>query len=518
VSILPLPLLLVCPPTLTARHFAPPPWDRHSPDWLRLEHQLPPDHLARRIHAAVEQLDLTKLFAAYAGTGSLAHRPDLLLKVALFESQRGRLSPAQWHEDLRENEPCQWLAFGLRPARSRLYAFRDRLGPVLDSLHKQLIGQAVAEELTPATRAALDGSTVAANSSRQRLLNADSLASRQQALAQATQADATAAEPATVPGWMASTPQGRLQQQRHYETVQQQLTARHQENQQRPASKRLADKDVRVSPGDPEAVLGLDKLKVYRPVYNVQLLPDLDTPLLLAYEVFAQATDANTLPTLLRRAQAAVGRAVKELLADAGYATALDLAACAEAGVTLYAPYQENDFSAGRAKKPPRQIPKSAFVWLPQEQAYVCPQGHRLTYQCAEYERRKGGERLRMAAYRCDPGHCSGCPRQRDCTRSPARGRMIKRSEYEHLVEALKERMQTAEAKALYKRRCQTVELGFADQKEHRGLRRFRGRGLARARIEVGLVVLAHNALTVLALRQKKDDTGSLTTPTRSTA
>ena len=157
-------------------------------------------------------------------------------------------------------------------------------------------------------------------------------------------------------------------------------------------------------------------------------------------------------------------------------------------------------------------------MWLPQEQAYVCPQGQRLTYQYAEYERRKGGERLRLAAYRCDPGHCTGCPRQRDCTRSPARGRMIKRSEYEHLVEALKERMQTPQAKALYKRRCQSVELGFADQKEHRGLRRFRGRGLARARIEVGRVVLAHNALSVLALRQKKDNTGPLTTPTRSTA
>ena len=60
----------------------------------------------------------------------------------------------------------------------------------------------------------------------------------------------------------------------------------------------------------------------------------------------------------------------------------------------------------------------------------------------------------------------------------------------------------------LYKKRGQVVELGYADAKEHRGLRRFHGRGLARARLEVGLLVLAHNVLAVLALKDEKQ--GSL--------
>ena len=46
--------------------------------------------------------------------------------------------------------------------------------------------------------------------------------------------------------------------------------------------------------------------------------------------------------------------------------------------------------------------------------------------------------------------------------------------------------MQTPEAKAIYRKRGQTVELRFADAKAHRGLRRFSGRGLERVRIEVG--------------------------------
>ncbi len=45
--------------------------------------------------------------------------------------------------------------------------------------------------------------------------------------------------------------------------------------------------------------------------------------------------------------------------------------------------------------------------------------------------------------------------------------------------------------------RRQTVELGFADLKEHRMLRRFSGRGPKRARTEIGLAVLARNLLVV---------------------
>ena len=59
--------------------------------------------------------------------------------------------------------------------------------------------------------------------------------------------------------------------------------------------------------------------------------------------------------------------------------------------------------------------------------------------------------------------------------------------------------MATAEAKALYRLRGQNVELVNADWKQHRQLRRFSGRGRARAECEVGLLALAHNLVTVLA-------------------
>jgi hypothetical protein len=57
--------------------------------------------------------------------------------------------------------------------------------------------------------------------------------------------------------------------------------------------------------------------------------------------------------------------------------------------------------------------------------------------------------------------------------------------------------METAAAKAGYQLRGQTIELVFADFKEHRDLRRFSGQDLARVRMELACEVLVHNLLAL---------------------
>ena len=192
------------------------------------------------------------------------------------------------------------------------------------------------------------------------------------------------------------------------------------------------------------------------------------------------------------------GQLPQHQLTDAGYATALDLAECDRLGVELYAPYQENDFSASGKTSEPKQLPKSAFRWVEAEQAYYCPQNHPLPPANRERQRRAGGQRLEVVTYRCAASCCRACEQQAACVKNPQAGRTVKRSEYEHLVEALQVRMATEQAKTLYKLRKQTVELGFADMKAHRELRRFSGTGLRRARTEVGAMALAHNGLTLV--------------------
>ena len=160
-------------------HFASAPWNSLSPEWLALDRSLPADHLARLIARAVGLLDLSELFASYRGVGSLPLSPDLLLKIALYEMHDGELRPSRWARHCCECIPLQWLAFGLQPSRSSLYAFRDRVSPLLDTFNAHILTLAQANNpLSGATRTALDGTLVAAQGSRHKLLTPKSLDKR----------------------------------------------------------------------------------------------------------------------------------------------------------------------------------------------------------------------------------------------------------------------------------------------------------------------------------------------------
>jgi len=308
---------------------------------------------------------------------------------------------------------------------------------------------------------------------------------------------------------LAKTKDGLREQKRRYQHAAQVLSERQATNAQRRSCKRKPADKVLVSPTDPQAVLARDKFNVFRALYNTQLLRDLDSPLVLGYDVLMQNNDNGVVEPMVEQMANNVGYKPDKLLVDSGYVSVHHLEFCAQAGITLYGPCQENDYSVQNGKKTQgnqhTELPKGAFRWLAEEHAYQCPEGHRLLFTKKQTQQR-ADYRITLELYTCPPEHCLACPRQKACTRTPQKGRSVSRMENEELLDALRARMQTDEAKRLYKLRSRTVELSFADMKEHRGLRRFHGRGLSRAKAEVGSWVLAHNLLCVQASRSAQRD------------
>jgi transposase len=557
-------------------HWRTPPWTIDSPAWRDIDQRLGPDHLARQIRTFVLGLDLHEVERSYLGVGKPALPPALMLMVVLYEMHTGKLSPVEWASDCQFLDPVKWLAMGLQPSPSYLYTFRQRLGPTIANLHQQVIDQALAEERTTGQQASIDGTFVAARGSRHRLLKAKTLTQRlatlRQALKQdgrtarrpapavlppapavpATTACVVAAAPADLPPspavtavgkllpntsaapapyWMAKTPAGRRRQLHRYRQAHERLDAllaHHAKHETRKAKrKRRSAEQVRICPSEAEAALGRDKFKTFRPLYNVHLVADLDTPLILDYGVHATSTDAGLLIPTLQHAKQTLGHELDDVLVDGMYATGTNLAYCAEHGVTLYAPADSRpgtgtkscpaaaandksgavktcpaavDDKSGAAKKSP-QIPKDQFRWDAAAATYDCPEGHRLIQIGCTVEKREQEQEVKIYQYRCPAEHCTVCPRAAQCTSAPHKGRTIKRSEHEEKVEALRHRMQTPAGAALYKKRGQSVEPRIGDLKEHRGLTRFGGFGLALALMQVGLLVLVHNGLLLLRPR-----------------
>jgi hypothetical protein len=481
--------------------FAEPPWNEQSAPWRQIDAQLRPDHLAREIRQAMPRLDLTPLYHSYAGRGKTPHRPDLLLAIVLFELRRGQRKPSQWFQDTQENCALWWLGFGIRPARSCWYEFRDRTEPFLASLNAQVLHQAVDEDLTRVERGALDGSAVAANASRRRLVNHARLTERLAHLEATCQADIQGHPPDEVPAWMAKTPRSRRAQHERYGQAHAHLAVLQAANQRHPPSERRAPDQLVVSTGDPEAALGMDKDHVFRPLYTIATLRDVDSPLILSYDVFAQATDAATLPPMLERTEQLTGRRLQDVLVDSGYVTGIDLALCAQAGVTLYGPWKTNDVSVPKATP---LFTKAHFQWLPELETYRCPAGHVLKRVGRETCGRSGGREEVVVRYGVKGTTCQVCPLRPQCTTSQKVGRSLRRSEHEDVIIAHQAWMETERAKAVYRLRGQTIEIVFADFKEHRGLRRFSGRGLAHARTELALEVLVHNLLVLHRFSSQK--------------
>jgi transposase len=460
------------------------------------------DHRARVADAFVNGLDRTCLEATYLGVGSLAHDPELMLKIVLYEILDGRLSPSQWARDVKVNDALRWLGQGIQPSRSALYTFRDRLHLPVFELHAQAIRQAIAEGFTTAEYGALDGTSIRACATRHHLFNEDKLTKRSEELRVALAQDASGQKVEPEPYWMAATPTGRLEQAERYRQAGIELADRLAKNQERPKDKRLPTRKVKVSTTDPKAPLGRDKEKVFGPIYTPEFVVDTASLLILSFDVFAQVTDAGTLPPMLDRTREITGAMLIQISTDAGYASLLDLQECQKRGVVLVAPMQENDFTERkRAQAASPGIGKDQFQWHAEEQTYSCPMGHRLKYKGREQKRRRDDHTVVQHRFHCPPEHCRACPLRERCVRNPEKGRTVKRLEGEELIEAHKAWMSTPEAKKTRRQRGSLIERCFGDAKQHRNLRCLHGRGLQRAKGEVGLIVLAQTALTLARLR-----------------
>jgi hypothetical protein len=312
--------------------------------------------------------------------------------------------------------------------------------------------------------------------------------------------------PAETASWAAKTLRGKRRQRDHYRHAREVLRAKHATNKRRRKDKRKQDGKIRVALGDPMAPFGLDKMKTYRPLYNVQTMSDVETDLVLAYATTRTTADNGQLLPMIKGTMKMTARPLKQVLVDSGYPSGEDLASCEAIGVTLYAPWNENSFTETKRaqKREKAQISKDRFVFNPTGPSYRCPEGKVLNYRERSSKQKADGPYFAIEIYQADPADCAKCPLKRRCLRRGSTARTVRRQEHEELIEGLKQRMKQPEAKAQYGMRGCTVERRFADFKTHGGLQRFSGRTPERADAQVGLTVLAHNLRTLQKLRTRR--------------
>lgn len=164
-------------------------------DWL------PEDHLARFVVEVVDQLDLSELTRQYAGRGSRAHHPAVLLSLLIYGYATGVFSSRKIERATHDSIAFRYLAANTHPDHDTIATFRRRFLPQVEALFVQVLLLAREMNLAKLGRIALDGTKVKANASKHKALSyahANKIEAQLKAEVSALAAQAEAADQAPV--------------------------------------------------------------------------------------------------------------------------------------------------------------------------------------------------------------------------------------------------------------------------------------------------------------------------------
>jgi transposase len=219
--------------------------------------------------------------------------------------------------------------------------------------------------------------------------------------------------------------------------------------------------------------------------YNAQAAVDHKNKLIVADDVTNDQTDLQQLCGMAKEAKANLKADKLDVVADTGYCNTAQVAHCQEHHITPYVP--KADTSANTAQG---LFGKSAFIYDPQKDAYLCPAGSTLTYRFSTDEK---GRQLRY--YRASD--CKRCALRKQCTRNKG-NRTITREQDEAVMEAMAARIKAHPQ--ILKLRKQLCEHPFGTIKRFFGYTHFLLKGLVKVRAEWSLITLAYNFKRLLNL------------------
>ena len=163
-------------------------------DWL------PEGHLARFIVEVIDGLNLSALEKAYAGRGSTAYHPSVLLGLLVYGYANGVFSSRKIERASYDSIAFRFIAAGTHPDHDTLASFRRRFLDELAGLFVQVLEMAREMKLLKLGTISLDGTRIKANASRHSALSHGHIeqlevqltAEVKSLLAQAEQADQSA--------------------------------------------------------------------------------------------------------------------------------------------------------------------------------------------------------------------------------------------------------------------------------------------------------------------------------------
>ena len=456
------------------------------------------DDKVRAIWDLTGRMDLSrlrgKIVSQEGAAGQAAEDPRLLVAIWVWSYSEGVSSSRQVEHLIGQEPALMWLC-GLRTiSHATLANFRKDHKAELDELFTQLLGMLETAGAVKLDRVMHDGTKIKAQSGgdtfrREGRLRAN-LEKARTVVEQMANPDAEPSSPGATKRQQSARERAASERLERTEAALAEL-AQVQAEQKKEAEKAAS----RVSTSEPEARMMKHGDGAIRPSYNAQITTDAECKVIVAAQLTQAANDMYSLEPAMDLVKQNMGRQPEQVVADGGYTTRANIRAMQERAIDFIGSLGDQKARQAAAVMARGIDPGFApqfFILQPESNTLECPAGQQLRFV---RRNRTNGDLYHR--YQAAGGACAACAFQpKCCPKQPEKGRAIAlRVEEAADIAEFRRKMETEEAKGIYRQRGEVAEFPNAWIKEKIGLRKFSLRGLVKAGIELTWACLTYNAM-----------------------
>jgi transposase len=460
-----------------------------------IEDLIPADHKARAIWALAERVDLTRFTEGLRTTIGCAGRPgwdaQLLVSLWVYAYSEG-ISSAREIERLLPWEPgMMWLSGLETICAHKLSDFRVGHKVALDELFAELLAMLDGLGLVNLEQVAHDGTKIRAQAGMDSFRREKTLRKRlEEAREVVKQMEDPQAEAAAKSRQQTARERAARERLKRLDAAAKEMAVLRAEE------KKEEEKDqVRVSLTEPQARKMKHGDNAIAPSYNAQITTESEHKIIVGAHATQCSSDANSLLPALEEVAQNLGKKPQQVIVDGGFTNRENILDCAKQGIDLVGSLSDPKEKSEAAMKANGIDPHFAphyFQIMENGLRLECPAGCSLPQLGKSV---KHGNPYQQ--YRARGEDCLRCGFQAQCCpRKPEGGRTVSIRLEEHpAMAAFRQKMESEESKAIYRRRGEVAEFPNAWIKEKLGLRKFRMRGLVKAETELIWACLTYNVM-----------------------
>jgi transposase len=452
---------------------------------------LPQDHDARILWDLVSQLDTSKLEKTYSVLGQHAFHPKSITRILIYAYSQGVFSSRQIERKCSEDIGFMYVSEMNCPNFRVLSDFRKNNSEFFKSCFRQSVLLAMETGLASLGHVSIDGSKFKANTSKHKAMSYKRLKEKEKELV------ATIEELARKAKECDREEDEELGERTGYEISQELRDQEKRLEKVKDAKKALEERENKLHPekpiedrkqisfADQDAML-MGKKGQYDYSYNAQITVDKDKQVIVGEHVSQSPNDYGEVEPALQEIKDATGKEPEKISLDNGYFSGENLKTLHDNGIDSYvAPgkgesSERSDIESGSGK-----LKKSDFTYDPENDCFRCPRGQDLPLKA------QGSDGRRY--YQGKKKKCQKCPLWNRCSSSKkGTPRTITADDHEELRTQMREKMQSPEAKDIYRLRKVIVEPAFG-QIRNLGFGGFSVRGFKAAGGEFSLMCVVHN-------------------------